>query len=78
MALKVKEVIEYLQKQDPEAPVYVHCFEDFNGAHSIRTREDMEANPDDNELYCKGISYSEYNRSISHTLNYVVIADERT
>ena len=50
--LTVKEVIEKLQKFDPDLPVgvYADMFEDMDVAHEV----ELESNELDNLSYCKG------------------------
>ena len=68
--LKVKEVIEKLQKFDPELPacVYAEISEDMDVAHEV----EFESNELGNLSYCKG-DHILYKNSYEEFKNGVVV-----
>jgi hypothetical protein len=72
MALKVKELIELLKQQDPEARVLAYENEDYNGALDVWSKTEAE-HPEDG-LYYKGGSPVEV---WGKDFNYVIIADQK-
>ena len=68
--MKVKTLIELLQNQNPEARVIIYSCEDMSTANKVYSKEE---NQGEDQLYCKGYSFSELEKEDSS--DYVVISD---
>lgn len=68
----VKELIDLLNKENPNANVFLYVNEDWQALKHIKKGED---NIDDNELYTKGASFTEVQTFDDRLKNYIVLCD---
>lgn len=72
LKMKVKELIEKLQTQNPEASVLLYVFEDFNNLLHITTKAQNQGF--NNELYCKGYAFKDFEKD-HPDVDYIVLVD---